>query len=645
MEKSLWIHLVLLAAPFCGILLNGYEYGTQDHEHYLPEIIHRLDPSYFPGDYLFDEPSGESTLWIPAMAYLCRWLPLEPICFTGYLAFQYLLFWAVYHLALNISRNRLAALFALLLALIPKEIGGSTLHTFETYFGVRSPAMALGLTSLLFLITERVRLAAVFCGLAFLIHPLIALPLVCGVVLQIIWRLAAKDFRAAWTSILLLVITTAPLVVGVAMSDHGIGAWGPFRAIDASYRSLLRFRTEYLFLSGWKIHETLEYLAYATVLVVLVVGRLRNSPNARDKKVSEVVVICVAAALGTFPLTEWWPVEAAFQLQPYRSWYLIYYLALIYAADLLVRCSLRLQKEHLAARQRSAVGTESASSFVAIVELLVLSVLLGMLLTSTLHGAAMALMLMLVPLLRQKARNWSRWALALLTIEILLISLVQLRGSEFYILSGTVAGALLYTVLAAFLRGNRRLNRPARRMAPLVIGSAGLLGLLVALYIQSSAGISGLGAVPGLQLTGRRWGMGVDEYLVDVGRWCQENTLKEAVFVVPPQSHSFRVHSLRSIVVDGKDGAKVMFSRDYAFDWLKLHARPERLSRHYRHAMPRARCRVRRHSHCDTQHLGAGLAEGLRERSVQRLPDHTPVTPAIRAGLGSPCVPLARPVY
>ena len=59
--------------------------------------------------------------------------------------------------------------------MIPKEIGGSTLHTFETYFGVRSPAIALGLTSLLFLITERVRLAAVFCGLAFLIHPLITL--------------------------------------------------------------------------------------------------------------------------------------------------------------------------------------------------------------------------------------------------------------------------------------------------------------------------------------------------------------------------------------------------------------------------------------------------------------------------------------
>ena len=103
LEKNLTIQLVLLAAPFCGILLNGYEYGTQDHEHYLPEIIHWLDPSYFPGDYLLDEPSGESTLWIPAMAYLCRWLPLELVCFAGYLAFQYLLFWAVYHLALNIT--------------------------------------------------------------------------------------------------------------------------------------------------------------------------------------------------------------------------------------------------------------------------------------------------------------------------------------------------------------------------------------------------------------------------------------------------------------------------------------------------------------------------------------------------------------
>ena len=145
------------------------------------------------------------------------------------------------------------------------------------------------------------------------------------------------------------------------------------------------------------------------------------------KKSAKWVVICVAAALGTFLLTEWWPVEVALQLQPYRSWYLIYYLALIYAADLLVRCSLRLQTRRSNGRARTAhragphqnggiergylaVGTESASSFVAIVELLVLSVLLGMLLTSTLHGAAVALMLMLLPLLRQRARNWSRSA-------------------------------------------------------------------------------------------------------------------------------------------------------------------------------------------------------------------------------------------
>lgn len=49
--------------------------------------------------------------------------------------------------------------------------------------------------------------------------------------------------------------------------------------------------------------------------------------------------------------------------------------------------------------------------------------------------------------------------------------------------------------------------------------------------------------------------------------WARDNTAKQSIFLVPPSKTGFRVFSQRTIVGDIKDGAVVIYSESYAYQW------------------------------------------------------------------------------
>lgn len=59
-------------------------------------------------------------------------------------------------------------------------------------------------------------------------------------------------------------------------------------------------------------------------------------------------------------------------------------------------------------------------------------------------------------------------------------------------------------------------------------------------------------------------------YWIDVQLWAKENTPKNAKFLVPPNQTGFRIFSHRAIVGDVKDGAVIIYGRQYAQDWYKI---------------------------------------------------------------------------
>ena len=53
----------------------------------------------------------------------------------------------------------------------------------------------------------------------------------------------------------------------------------------------------------------------------------------------------------------------------------------------------------------------------------------------------------------------------------------------------------------------------------------------------------------------------------DLQIWARDNTLVTATFLTPPQKSGFRTFSLRSIIVDTKDGGNIFYSSSYAGEW------------------------------------------------------------------------------
>lgn len=159
----------------------------------------------------------------------------------------------------------------MLLVMIQHKVGGTSMATFEFYFALRNPALAAALISVLFLIAGRLRLAAVSCGVTFLIHPLIALPLVGVLVLKILRLLFAGESKRALTVLLVLAFTMLPLACRVllAKGDHNLSLALFLGTIQDPYLSIIRSRAGYLFLPTWDFHEIASYFSYGVFMAAV----------------------------------------------------------------------------------------------------------------------------------------------------------------------------------------------------------------------------------------------------------------------------------------------------------------------------------------------------------------------------------------
>jgi hypothetical protein len=127
-------------------------------------------------------------------------------------------------------------------------------------------------------------------------------------------------------------------------------------------------------------------------------------------------------------------------------------------------------------------------------------------------------------------------------------------------LAGASAGALLCAAGSLFSCRAADGRSPAREAAPVLIVNSALIACLVGYYtfVLPPALLGARFHLPRV-----KW----KDPWADVGYWCEANTPKDAVFIVPPQSNCFRTLSKRAIVASWKDGAKVMFSEKFAYQW------------------------------------------------------------------------------
>jgi hypothetical protein len=597
--------LYVAAATALGILVNGYRFGIWDHATYVPMLERMGDPTLFPRDYLFNVPLADYAFWFPAIAMLIRLFPLQWVFFVGHVAAQFAFFLAIYHVSFAIFRSRGAAALAVLLSVVPKWVGGTTNFTHDMYFVPREVAIPVALAALIPLYRGRLVLAAAVAAAAFLLHPVTGVSVVALVLLSAVFDW--KRFRRGTSAkaILVTLVCIAPLFFRVFHGNHApVPKGGILERSAPDWLEILRRRSAGLFVSNWTAAETLSVIAYLTILIGSLLARrwYRTAKPAQggdlnggapspeplgdvrrvDRTTWRAILVCAGLMACAVIFVEWYPLPAIIEVNLSRSLHLVVNLAMVYTSWMLWEVSRAIRRVlEAGGREYRYLG-------------LLMGSVIPLLLVLLLMGSSVRLVILgTVPFL------W--WIAALGLSERSAAGTVDL-ASRVWIIGGIFVWAVALFFIHQFgLLGERGVFGPTtlavvaivvgvgeltgrgmgKRGSPLPLKLAGrsLLVAVAILFLFTNRAIlvrtvtapyfAERVAIPGKPLRTDWMFFGNLPYndWIDVGRWCEANTLPNALFLVPPQTEGFRVYSHRGIVGDWTDGSISAFSRPFALDW------------------------------------------------------------------------------
>lgn len=302
----------------------GYRYGASDQAFYAPAVIHRLHPDYYPRDAALIRSQARLTLVDETIAPLVRLsgLSLPRVFAALYVVSLVLLALGALSLGRLYYRTTWAA-FALAAAMTLRHaIAQTGTNTLEGYFHPRQLAFASGVWGLVLFLRGRGGWAAVPLAAGALVHPTTALWF-------IIWIGAAAVVSNARLFRPALAAGLAGAVLGTWALTLGPLA-GRLRSMDAEWLETLADR-RYLFPLEWPLSVWLLNLSYPVLIAWLYRRRQAAGLAApRERGVVAGASLLLALFAVTLPFAAA-HVQLAIQLQPARIFWMLDFLAVVYA--------------------------------------------------------------------------------------------------------------------------------------------------------------------------------------------------------------------------------------------------------------------------------------------------------------------------
>jgi hypothetical protein len=250
------------------------------------------------------------TLFSPLYSAVCAWWGVEPAAAALTLLFQGALAAAAWALARTVMPASLALLGTAFVIAVPGDYGPGRIFTcIEPFLTPRMAAEALVLAGLAAALAERRVLAIAFTLAAALLHPIMAMA-------------GAFALLMLYAGLRRPIVTAALLIVGLkALALAAVflpaGPWGRF---DATWLTLVRDRSPYLFLASWDLDD---WSRLAVTLVTLFIGwhlpQGHTAPHDRVRTLCLVTLLTVAAGMVLTAIAcDWLHLVLATQLQPWR---------------------------------------------------------------------------------------------------------------------------------------------------------------------------------------------------------------------------------------------------------------------------------------------------------------------------------------
>lgn len=327
MRPPLFLTLLTLSIY---LIWRGYDFAISDQEEVLPYLLHLLDPSLLANDWLVGVQTGQfgpRTLFV-----WMTWLPAHLLGPETAFAALYCLAWwgtasALYSLSLLLTRERLAAAIAVVLALVftPKfTLGGNDIVTW-----ILTPSVAawpFSLWGLVFFVRGRIWQSAVCFGAATWMQALVGLQPALLLGLLLLWRHGLKNRRlwaliGAYTACALPAL--GPLVWLQLTGEASAEGYSLFYML-AEFRA----PHHYLFTS----FTAISALGFGLlVLVGLVYFSLL--PEASKPLVRRLLLLIGGLCLLSIIFTEVWTVDFVMKLQLFKLTVIAKILLVICAAN------------------------------------------------------------------------------------------------------------------------------------------------------------------------------------------------------------------------------------------------------------------------------------------------------------------------
>jgi hypothetical protein len=321
-----------LLLPFFLLLATansaGYRYGASDQAFYVPAIMQRLDASLFPRDTALLNTQAHLTLADETIAGMLEviGIRLPHLLAALYVLTLVLIAAAAAWMGSLMFRERWTTVALLAGLSLRHAIAKSGTNTLEGYFHPRQLAFALGALALCAFLKRRYLIVLWLIAGAAALHPTTTLWFV-------IWLyVAAFAAERQWRPALAAGAAVALPLVWWTLAGGPLA--GRLALMDAEWLAAIADK-DYLFPLEWPWYVWAANLGYAVLIVA--VWRVRESTGALLEREAALVAGCLSL-LGVFALALVLQTRAlalAVQLQPARIFWMLDFLATVYATWLL----------------------------------------------------------------------------------------------------------------------------------------------------------------------------------------------------------------------------------------------------------------------------------------------------------------------
>lgn len=538
--------LITSIVVLLSLLFPGYRVLTGDQKIYLPQIMHALNPFLQTNDLLFSYNQIDFTLFDEFLILLHQFFHIDLfiLLFILTIITRYIYFISIYYIAYYFTKNKLFSLLSPLLFMTSMAVFGTGIGTMDYELTPRTIAFTLSLLFLACYLNKKTLIASIFLGLGMIFHVITVIPFVIFYYVDA-WLLPL--FRINKIHAKTIIYGCIPIVVAFFLYQSiDVNSSGVMETVDPYWHDIIAFRDPYVFMSSWGLLAFIHFISAGIFFFVIKVELSQKLQGERRSFFNVLIIIPLVLSIIFFISTEYFHVFASLQL--YRSlilWKMVLSLLFFYYAFI----TIKLRKGHLLFR------------FILlwlIIALAIRELLLFVYLP--LFFVIWLCMMILKRPLRQQFPRQLHIAVTYLTDQKIIALFFTLNICIFLFVSYQLHNLLLQdfitisvitvvvTLLLPLIRLDLLRNSNILFMSSIILCLIAIIVSFQHIYPEKLS----------------------DPSFIELCKWIQKNTEKEAIIMTEPFSmdaSEIRIFCKRSIYATKKDGAQVVFDRNYAKEW------------------------------------------------------------------------------